>query len=643
MKMKYKLRYYPLWAKAALVVAIVSTCALVWLLFGVTVPADRDPEIEAALSIVDADASGALHLLDRYVPRDSDNAARAAALRAFGRFVMGYRDTDRCWLDTAHIIVLRRLGADDNAVLARGMLAYGYMAANRDEYQTAINALGESADRALNQLADTLLAARATRQLGHTYDALAAFSAAIKNFSSARDLFDVLSDTVRADLCRLGIACALGRSFDKSQIAIGVAILDSMKPRMDSDPAYSEYVTFTSSNIQPRMRMGQYDQAIDYGHKTLNEQSCRNVDSLFVYSLLAKAAIRSHRFRQAREWLDSAYIFRDLIQLKPGRTTVSLAGIEAELVDSQNPDPFIRAVRHKQDEENDSLFAYYKRNIAEISPSYTLEADQSLSGDHRRRALLVILLAILLSGTALMVYYSKMSDLRFRMDQLSADKDVIARKAAALAKEIVDAEARMAAIDIDLRASQLNSRQMSRELEDRQALLASTQATVELLTAKLSEARDAAAASSELTAQKIDALLAPYISAVDNLICSIDLSASAGSRPRKPHELQLHRLLEYLRSSSFAESLPLAAAIREPGLPAADTGLRALLTPECHKILMMIIAGFSSQAIITITGLSRQSYYRRRDLIVASLLDSFNDYYQTLADKYIRRFTKTKK
>ena len=58
---------------------------------------------------------------------------------------------------------------------------------------------------ALSLLADTLLAARAYRNLGYVYEEISAFDPAAYNISYPQNLFDALGDTTRTDLCRVNL------------------------------------------------------------------------------------------------------------------------------------------------------------------------------------------------------------------------------------------------------------------------------------------------------------------------------------------------------------------------------------------------------------------------------------------------------
>ena len=178
--MKISPRYYPLIVRTTFCLMVLSVCALIYLLFFVKPAARHDTEIDRAMAVVDNDAGEALRILSRYVARDSDNAARARAIRSFAGYIINDYTHP---LDTADIITLRNNGREDNPLLARALLAYGVMAEERGDYPVAVNALGESADRALSQLADTLLAARAHRSLGYIYDEIYAYDPSAGHFS----------------------------------------------------------------------------------------------------------------------------------------------------------------------------------------------------------------------------------------------------------------------------------------------------------------------------------------------------------------------------------------------------------------------------------------------------------------------------
>ena len=653
-----KFKYYPLRAKIAAVTTVLAVFFLIYPVFFVRAVADRDPEIELALAIVDTDSRATLRVLEHYAPRDSDNAARVAALRSFARFLEGYDDTARSMLDTAAIITLRRNGLYDYPILARALLAYGMMASNRGEYQTAVNALGESADRALSLLADTLLAARAYRNLGYVYEEISAFDPAAYNISYAQNLFDALGDTTRTDLCRGSLAFVLGMSFNRKKIEEAVAILDSMRPRMEANLDYAKYLSYTYTNIQPRLRVGDYEQAIEYGLRHLSESQCSRKDSLWVYALMTRGAIASQKFTEARQWLDSARQFQDLISRKNGGMRISLAGIELALIDSLDPDPHIKALRKTFDTENDSLFALFKSNIALMRPSYTLEAGSDIPADKRNTTIIAIFCIIAISAAAWFIFVSKISSLQVRIAMLKNDYDSISRSASSLADKIASAEAETNVLNSQLQETRIANDDMALQLRDYQMKLSESHKLVHSLSQTLHVTEQAALSEKKHLTEQIKYLteklhevsaatispqgrkyaVAPYLSAIDTIITSAFPYSQQPTLNSTPSNKKIAKLMDYLQSDRFAESLLDSINTFEPLFISYNSELQSLLSREQYFILLMIMCGFSVQTISVVSGVSRTSLYRRREAIENRLLATGHEYLQYLAEKYIRHY-----
>ncbi len=720
-------RYYPLIIRTTICLMVAAVCALIYLLFFVKPAARHDPEIDRALAVVDHDAGEALQILSRYVARDSDNAARARAIRGFAGHIVNDRTHP---LDTADIIILRNNGREDNPLLARALLAYGVMAEDRGDYPVAVNAIGESADRALSQLADTLLAARAHRSLGYVYDDIYAYDPSACNFSKARDLFDALRDTVRSDICRRSLARELGRSFDSDRVGLAVAVLDSMRQRMESTSNLRAKRAFIMANIQPRLRSGDYEGAIEYGRRLLgNEYYCAPEDSMWAYAMMADAAVRKRSFREARQWIDSAKRFsREVASNIGGVIPLTLTATELALIDSMNPDPDIRMLRRIQDSENDSLFARYKSNIGLLSPSYSMDIRQDTDRQNRLITIIILLTLTAAMGCVISHLSSSTNKLRVRLADIQGKCDKLSRSCDALAKKIVQTEINASMLARELRQKQADNSAIAAELAEYQRKIADRESEINVLLGKIADSEsaisqyssntnrlrarladmqndyDELSRSSDAMANRIvqteiktellerelqqkqtensaiaaemaeyqqkiadreseiNALLRqiansesaislvtptddilPFISAINSIILAIIPDSPDESKPSGRYGKISSELLDYMRSGGFENSIfPLASRI-EPGLPGVNNELRSLLGKELHKILLLMIAGFSLHSIRIIMSMKRSAIYRRRALIEGRLLQSRKDYFHLLAEKYIRHNNPTTK
>ena len=634
--MKISPRYYPLIVRTTFCLMVLSVCALIYLLFFVKPAARHDTEIDRAMAVVDNDAGEALRILSRYVARDSDNAARAKAIRSFAGYIINDYTHP---LDTADIITLRNNGREDNPLLARALLAYGVMAEERGDYPVAVNSLGESVDRALSQLADTLLATRAHRCLGYIYDEIYAYDPSAVHFSRARDLFDALRDTVRSDICRRGLAQELGRSYDSNRVALAVAVLDSMRQRMESTSDLSAKRAFIIINIQPRLRSGDYEGAIEYGRKLLsNEYYCDPEDSLWAYVMMAKAAVRKWNFREARQWIDSAKQFsREVASNIGGVIPLTLTATELALIDSMNPDPAIRMLRQTLDSENDSLFARYKSNIGLLAPSYSIEIKQETDRQNRLITILIILILTAAIGAVISHLSSSTNKLRARLADIQNEYDQLTRSSGALAKKIVKTEIKAELLERELRQKQTENSAIAAEMAEYQQKIANRESEINALLRRITDSESAIS----LTAPTDDIL--PFISAINSIILAIIPDSPDDNKLSGRSGKISSELLDYMRSDGFENSLfPLAARI-EPKLPQVNDELQELLGKELHKILLMMIAGFSLHSIKVVMSIKRSAIYRRRTLIEGYLLQSRKDYFHLLAEKYIRHNNTTPK
>lgn len=719
-------RHYPLIVRTTLCLMVAAVCALIYLLFFVKPAARHDAEIDLALTTVDHDAEEAMRILSRYVARDSDNAVRARVIRSFaGLIINDYTHP----LDTADIITLRNNGREDNPLLARALLAYGVMAEERGDYPVAVNALGESADRALSQLADTLLAARAHRSIGYVYDEIYAYDPSAGHFSKARDLFDALGDTVRSDICRRDLAMELGKSFDSNRVALAVAVLDSMRQRMESTSDLRAKRAFIIVNIQPRLGIGDYDGAIEYGHKLLgNEYYCAPEDSLWAYAMMADAAVRKRSFPEARQWIDSAKQFSHEVASNIGGVIpLTLTATELALIDSMNPDPAIRQLRQTLDRENDSKIARYKGNIGLLAPSYSMEIRQETVRQNRLITIIIILALTAAMGAVISNLSSSTNQLRARLADIQNEYDRLTRSSDALAKKIAQTEINANLLERKLREKQADNSAIAAELAEYKRKIAERESEINVLLGRIADSESAISQYSsntnslrtrladmqneyerltrssdamanrivqtEIKAEllerelqqkqtensaiaaemaeyqqkiaeresEINALLRriadsesaiplmtptddilPFISAINSVILAIIPDSPDDNKPSGRSGKISSELLDYMRSDGFENSIfPLASRI-EPKLPQVNEGLRSLLGKELHKILLMMIAGFSLHSIKVVMSMKRSAIYRRRNLIEGHLLQSRKDYFHLLAEKYIRHNNTTK-
>ena len=620
--MKMRLRFhisdkgYLYLARFFTALAIACAVGALWDVF--MAPRFPSRPVRQALELADTDADSALTLIENTHTRFMSGAdrCRMAALHSYARWRAGYDDTlSVAGAGEKTLGTLRALGKSGKPYLTRGLIGAAAVAENRADYQTALNLLQESYSKAWEEK-DAFVAARAARSSGRIYKNLTASKPSVEWSSKARDIYGIIKDTTSQDLCRTLMAAVLARSFNENEVLEAVSILDSMQPRMAKDAGYAEYVEYSRTNLQPRFRAGRYDEVLKFGKQVLSEKSCRPVDSLWAYAFMARAAIRLRDYDVGRSYLDSAKMKENLISRRSGKTTISLAHIEYELLDSLGLYTYTRPLFSRIDAENDSLFALYRTRIELITPTFS---DKSPMVYYQVGVLAIILIALLfLSASASIAYLRHYNKSKARqLDILREETKRLALRSDQFEAKVLIAENRAARLADELKSSQTANNAVYEELKDRSDALNLSQHKVAELSDRIRELAKASGVMALLS--DMDIFLKSNIDIINELLRLLDDQDASSTHPSL--RFLANDTLKKLRTQSFIDSLEAVASVRDSLFAELHTELRHRVSGDLYRILLLTILGFRWQAQMKIMALTRSSYYRKRDNLIKTLYE----------------------
>ena len=216
------------------------------------------------------------------------------------------------------------------------------------------------------------------------------------------------------------------------------------------------------------------------------------------------------------------------------------------------------------------------------------------------------------------------------------DYDELTRSSDALTNKIVQTEIKAELLERELQQKQTENSAIAAEMAEYQQKIADRESEINALLRRITDSESAIS-----PAAPTDDIL-PFISAINSIILAVIPDSPDDNKPSGRSGKISSELLDYMRSNVFENSIfPLASRI-EPKLLQVNDELQSLLGKELHKILLMMIAGFSLHSIKVVMSMRRSAIYRRRALIEGRLLQSRKDYFHLLAEKYIRHNNTTK-
>lgn len=302
-----------------------------------------------------------------HTPLSNQHQYRLSAIRTYSRFRSGYDDTISEGLDSCVIAELRKGGKEELPFLVRGLFGYGKTEYNAKRYQSALNLLTESADKALYEANDTFLASRAQRALAQLYLTIKDYSRSSQAYLKSYLLHQAIGDTLGADLMILGHSRALA---DMGVSDRSLEILDSIRYRHQNNPDYLNYLYITNYYIVPCLISKDYAGVIQYGTLSLQSPECALEDSIYIYGQMTRALIRLQDYAKAKLYLDTLLGYRHQNFMGYGRRYVGINRILMEFKDSTKMP--ISSSREYSEAllEFDTLYNLVQNRIVNLEPTY---------------------------------------------------------------------------------------------------------------------------------------------------------------------------------------------------------------------------------------------------------------------------------